>query len=128
MKPYFLEAYRPVHLNDRFSVDRHNMQFKVIGIEEGNACIVAPDTVIHYEGEPIKREVSCLSFFYTGFRKTTRYSMRLDIMTLAVIKNNSYRYERWLSYLSVTLYCSKRLESNHLVEFCSMDLREQEKH
>ena len=30
--------------------------FQVVETEESPFCIVAPDTVIHCEGEPIKRE------------------------------------------------------------------------
>jgi len=58
LKPYFLEAYRPVHKGDTFIV-RGNMravEFKVIETEPAPFCIVAPDTLIHCEGEPIKRE------------------------------------------------------------------------
>lgn len=36
------------------------VEFKVVGTEPEPYCIVAPDTVIHCEGDPIKREVSCL--------------------------------------------------------------------
>lgn len=34
------------------------VEFKVVGTEPEPYCIVAPDTVIHCEGDPIKREVS----------------------------------------------------------------------
>lgn len=33
------------------------MEFKVVETDPGPYCIVAPDTVIHCEGDPIKREV-----------------------------------------------------------------------
>ena len=33
------------------------VEFKVIETDPSPYCIVAPDTVIHCEGEPIKREV-----------------------------------------------------------------------
>jgi len=58
LKPYFLEAYRPVRKGDLFIV-RGNMravEFKVIETDPEDYCIVAPDTVIHSEGDPIKRE------------------------------------------------------------------------
>lgn len=29
---------------------------QVVGVDPGEFCIVAPDTVIHCEGEPVKRE------------------------------------------------------------------------
>eukprot|EP01069_Polyplicarium_translucidae_P002608 Polyplicarium_translucidae@DN2081_c0_g1_i2.p1 len=58
LKPYFLEAYRPVRKNDLFLVrgSFRPVEFKVVGVEPGEYCIVAPDTVIHCEGDPIKRE------------------------------------------------------------------------
>lgn len=36
------------------------VEFKVVETDPSPYCIVAPDTVIHCEGEPIKREVSSL--------------------------------------------------------------------
>ena len=32
------------------------VEFRVVETDPSPHCIVAPDTVIHYEGEPIKRE------------------------------------------------------------------------
>merc|ERR1711968_184924 len=32
------------------------VEFKVVGVDPGEFCIVAPDTTIHCEGEPVKRE------------------------------------------------------------------------
>jgi len=58
LKPYFLEAYRPVKKGDIF-VARGGMravEFKVVETDPAPYCIVAPDTVIHSEGEPVKRE------------------------------------------------------------------------
>lgn len=37
------------------------MEFKVVETDPNPYCIVAPDTVIHCEGEPIKREVGRLT-------------------------------------------------------------------
>lgn len=37
------------------------VEFKVVGTEPEPYCIVAPDTVIHCEGDPIKREVSVIT-------------------------------------------------------------------
>lgn len=34
------------------------VEFKVVETDPSPYCIVAPDTVIHCEGEPIRREVS----------------------------------------------------------------------
>jgi len=58
LKPYFLEAYRPIHKGDTFMVrgGMRAVEFKVIETDPAPFCIVAPDTVIHCEGEPIKRE------------------------------------------------------------------------
>mmetsp|Transcript_64799 Transcript_64799/g.173691 ORF Transcript_64799/g.173691 Transcript_64799/m.173691 type:complete len:800 (-) Transcript_64799:83-2482(-) len=58
LKPYFLEAYRPVRQGDLFLVRGgfRPVEFKVVGVDPGEYCIVAPDTTIHCEGEPVKRE------------------------------------------------------------------------
>jgi len=58
LKPYFLEAYRPLHKGDIFLVrgGMRGVEFKVIETDPNPYCIVAPDTVIHCEGEPVKRE------------------------------------------------------------------------
>ncbi|KAF9927212.1 AAA ATPase cdc48 [Linnemannia zychae] len=58
LKPYFLEAYRPVRKGDLFLVrgGMRAVEFKVIETDPAPYCIVAQDTVIHCEGEPIKRE------------------------------------------------------------------------
>jgi transitional endoplasmic reticulum ATPase len=58
LKPYFLEAYRPLHKGDIFLVrgGMRAVEFKVIETDPSPHCIVAPDTVIHCEGEPVKRE------------------------------------------------------------------------
>lgn len=60
LKPYFLEAYRPVRKGDIFLVrgSMRAVEFKVIATDPSPYCIVAPATVIHCEGEPVKREVS----------------------------------------------------------------------
>jgi len=58
LKPYFLEAYRPVYKGDLFLVrgGMRAVEFKVVETEPANYCIVSQDTVIYCEGEPIKRE------------------------------------------------------------------------
>lgn len=58
LKPYFLEAYRPVAKGDLFLV-RQSMrpvEFKVVHTEPEPYGIVSPETVIFCEGDPIKRE------------------------------------------------------------------------
>ncbi|KAJ3303931.1 AAA ATPase cdc48 [Kappamyces sp. JEL0829] len=58
LKPYFLEAYRPVKRGDIFSVRgaMRVVEFKIVDVDPAPYCIVAQDTVIHCEGDPIKRE------------------------------------------------------------------------
>jgi len=58
LKPYFLEAYRPARQGDLFLCRGgfRPVEFKVVGVEPGEFVIVAPDTTIHCEGEPVKRE------------------------------------------------------------------------
>lgn len=58
LKPYFVEAYRPVRKGDTFLVrgGMRTVEFKVVGTDPGEYCIVAPDTEIFCEGEPILRE------------------------------------------------------------------------
>lgn len=62
LKPYFLEAYRPIHKGDLFLVrgGMRAVEFKVVETDPSPYCIVAPDTLIHCEGDPIKREVCIL--------------------------------------------------------------------
>merc|ERR1719194_28944 len=58
LKPYFLEAYRPVRKGDLFLVrgGMRAVEFKVVETDPDEYCIVAPDTEIFCEGEPINRE------------------------------------------------------------------------
>lgn len=64
LKPYFLEAYRPIHKGDVFTARgaMRTVEFKVVETDPAPFCIVAPDTVIHCEGDPVKREVSGIGF------------------------------------------------------------------
>jgi len=58
LKPYFLEAYRPVRKGDSFLVrgGMRSVEFKVVETDPADYCIVAPDTEIFCEGQPIARE------------------------------------------------------------------------
>lgn len=58
IKPYFLRAYRPVRKDDVFLVrgGMRAVEFKVIETDPSPYCIVAPETIIHTEGDPVKRE------------------------------------------------------------------------
>jgi transitional endoplasmic reticulum ATPase len=56
--PYFKDCYRPVRKGDTFLVRGgfKAVEFKVVETDPGEFCIVAPNTMIFDEGEPIKRE------------------------------------------------------------------------
>lgn len=58
LKPYFVEAYRPVRKGDLFTVrgGMRQVEFKVVDVDPEEFAIVAQDTIIHCEGEPIIRE------------------------------------------------------------------------
>jgi len=58
LKPYFLESYRPVRKGDMFLVRAamRAVEFKVVETEPEEYCIVAPDTLIHCEGDPLDRD------------------------------------------------------------------------
>lgn len=58
LKPYFLNAYRPLHTGDLFLIrgGMRAVEFKVVATEPSPFCIVGPDTQIFTEGDPIKRE------------------------------------------------------------------------
>ena len=56
--PYFKDCYRPVRKGDTFLVRGgfKAVEFKVVETDPGEFCIVAPNTMLFDEGEPIKRE------------------------------------------------------------------------
>ncbi|CAL0334021.1 unnamed protein product [Lupinus luteus] len=58
LKPYFMDAYRPVRKGDLFLVrgGMRSIEFKVMETQPGEYCVVAPDTEIYCEGDPVKRE------------------------------------------------------------------------
>ncbi|EPE09862.1 cell division control protein 48 [Ophiostoma piceae UAMH 11346] len=58
LAPYFREAYRPVRQGDLFTVrgGMRQVEFKVVEVDPPEFGIVAQDTVIHCEGEPIQRD------------------------------------------------------------------------
>lgn len=58
LKPYFTEAYRPVRKGDIFTAKgaMRTVEFKVVDCDPEPYCIVSPDTVIHSDGDPIRRE------------------------------------------------------------------------
>ena len=54
IKPYFVEAYRPVHEGDIFLVrgGMRAVEFKVVATDPAPYCIVAPETIIHCGENP----------------------------------------------------------------------------
>lgn len=56
--PYFKDCYRPVHKGDTFLVrgSFRPVEFKVCEVDPGEYCVVAPNTLIFDEGQPIDRE------------------------------------------------------------------------
>jgi transitional endoplasmic reticulum ATPase len=60
LKPYFLGAYRPVKKGDCFIVREgfRPVEFKVMEIDPPDTeyCVVEPNCVIHYDGDPVTRE------------------------------------------------------------------------
>ena len=86
LKPYFLEAYRPIRKGDIF-VTRGGMrvvEFKVIETDPSPYCIVAPETVIHCEGEPVKREVLPHSHLYS--LQPPNYTLTLAAITCTRVR------------------------------------------
>uniref|UniRef100_M8AQ44 Cell division control 48-D-like protein n=1 Tax=Aegilops tauschii TaxID=37682 RepID=M8AQ44_AEGTA len=60
LKPYFVDAYRPLHKGDLFLVrgGMRSVEFKVMEIDPAvEYCIVAPHTEIFCEGEPIFKSI-----------------------------------------------------------------------
>jgi len=62
LKPYFFENYRPLHAGEVFSVTNDEQEmtvdFKIMQIddEETEFGVVAPETVVYTEGDPLERE------------------------------------------------------------------------
>lgn len=57
LRPYFQNAYRPVSVDDRLVIQNEGrtIEFQVIETEPSPCCIVASETIINCEGEPILR-------------------------------------------------------------------------
>lgn len=87
MKPYFLEAYRPIHKGDTFIVrgGMRAVEFKVVETDPAPFCIVAPDTVIHCEGDPIKREVGSNNLFV--YSNIFWEGIELDVLKNQLVQN-----------------------------------------
>ncbi|WBW70671.1 AAA family ATPase involved in ubiquitin-mediated protein degradation Cdc48 [Schizosaccharomyces osmophilus] len=69
LKPYFVEAYRPIRKGDLFVVrgSMRQIEFKVVDVAPDEFGIVSQDTVIHWEGEPINREDEESSLAEVGY-------------------------------------------------------------
>ncbi|CAF2772864.1 unnamed protein product [Rotaria sp. Silwood2] len=69
LKPYFRTPDRPVHQGDVFIVRAamHAVEFKVIETTPSPYCTVVQDTVIHCEGDSIKREEEEISLNEIGY-------------------------------------------------------------
>jgi transitional endoplasmic reticulum ATPase len=61
LKPYFWENYRPVHVGEVFPVHNEELdvtiEFKVMQIDDEDTefAVVAPETVVYTEGDPLDR-------------------------------------------------------------------------
>jgi len=69
LKPYFNEAYRPLHKGDIFTCrgGMRQVEFKVVAVDPSPYCIVATETRIHTEGDPIKRSDEEASLNEVGY-------------------------------------------------------------
>ena len=58
LRPYFDGTYWPVYKGDTFivRVAMRSVEFKIIDTDPTPYCIVTPDTIINWNGKPIKRE------------------------------------------------------------------------
>ncbi|BFG29826.1 hypothetical protein CerSpe_161000 [Prunus speciosa] len=58
LRPYFFEAFRPMRKGDLFLVrgGMRSVEFKVVDTDPPEYCVVAPDTEIFCDGEPVRRE------------------------------------------------------------------------
>lgn len=58
LKPYFANAFRPLHQGDTFIVSRgmRAVEFKVTKIDPEPFGFITAETTIHMDGEPIDRD------------------------------------------------------------------------
>ena len=148
LRPYFLEAYRPVRKGDVFQVrgGMRTVDFKVIEVDPSPYCvrfdfdpsraiwkltpvivkIVASDTVIHTEGDPLDREAEEANLNEVGYDDLGGCRKQLAqvsacVQFSAAIFDRLFRFENSLNSLSVTLSSSKPSVSNPLaVSSCSV--------
>ncbi|KAK4684061.1 transitional endoplasmic reticulum ATPase, partial [Tremellales sp. Uapishka_1] len=69
LRPYFLEAYRPLRKGDVFQVrgGMRTVDFKVVEVDPSPYCIVSSDTVIHTEGDALDREAEEANLNQVGY-------------------------------------------------------------
>jgi transitional endoplasmic reticulum ATPase len=112
LRPYFLEAYRPIHKGDTFMArgSLRAVEFKVVETDPQPFCIVAPDTVIHCEGDPIKRQEEEDALNAVGYDDIggCRYNDLLQNKYSRILSHFScfaesswLKLKRWSSYLFV---------------------------
>ncbi|ELP84948.1 cdc48 family protein, putative, partial [Entamoeba invadens IP1] len=58
IRPYFGDAFRPVKKGDHFLCHggMRTVEFKIVDVDPAPYALVVNDTVIHCEGDPVKRE------------------------------------------------------------------------
>ncbi|TKR64504.1 hypothetical protein L596_025023 [Steinernema carpocapsae] len=114
LKPYFLESYRPVHKGDMFSVKgaMRTVEFKVVECDPSPFCVVASETEIFCEGEPLSREDCEDSLQEVGYDD---------------IGGRWRRLRRWWSCPSAILSSSRPSESSPHVESSSTGLPARER-
>ncbi|KAJ1421930.1 DNA/pantothenate metabolism flavoprotein [Ochromonadaceae sp. CCMP2298] len=105
LKPYFFDAYLPLCKGDLFSVRAamHMVEFKVVEMDPSPYGVCAPDTEIHWEGEPVKRDdedgetdlirVAGLAEFCAAHRSTgTPIAVVTSGGTLVPLEHNMVRF------------------------------------
>ncbi|KAI5018362.1 hypothetical protein ZWY2020_043250 [Hordeum vulgare] len=112
LRPYFLEAYRPLRKGDLFLVrgGMTSVEFKVVETDPAEYCIVAPDTEVFCDGEPVKRR--------------TRRGSTTSATTMSAESGSRWpRSESWLSSRCATPSCSSPLVSSLRRASCCPDLQ-----
>ncbi|WOG29264.1 AAA family ATPase [Endozoicomonas sp. 8E] len=101
LKPFFLDSYRPVAKNDiiPISAGLRTVEFRVIQTEPEGGCIVAQDTFIHCEGDPVERqdESSIMDVGYDDIG-----GLRPQIQTIREIIELPMRYPQLFNTLNVS--------------------------
>lgn len=109
---HFSRGYRPIHRGDAFTaigsgpVPGRTMDFKVMDIETdagpADYCYVGPETTIHCEGDPVKREVIIIDFsvliiFHLFF---------VPLCLSRMWKKQPHRRKKLVAFLASALSCS----------------------